>query len=185
MHSIHRVGGQYNESELNSQYNSAKSIRNALSAGNYDVNELKIPQYVLDNLITSTIDYNKLFAIISSKCLDTDHVYEDSEGILNRIKKYSQTAKSYNELVELVHTKRYTKSKIKRILLHIALKHNNSSLNKIDKPNILAIKKDRRHLLSLIDFSGEEKSIDQNNYADKIYNIVSSDKITNNTMLIL
>ena len=150
-----------------------------------NLDELKVPQYVFEDLIKSQVDYDKLFAIISSKSLDLNNVYEDSEGIINRIKKYSQTAKNYSELVDAAHTKRYTKSKIRRILLHIALNYGINDLCKIGKPNILAIKQDKRHILSSIDFCGDEICLNQNAYANKIYNIVSNDKITNETMLIL
>ena len=112
-------------------------------------------------------------------------VYEDNEGILNRIKKYSQIATNYNQLVDLSHTKRYTKSKIKRILLHIALNHTQDSLKECGKPNILAVKSNKKHLLSHIDFGGETHSIEQNAFANKIYNIVSSDKISQDSMLII
>ncbi len=185
LQAIKRVGGNYNESELNAQFNSAKSIRKAICDGNLNLDELKVPQYVFEDLIKSQVDYDKLFAIISSKSLDLNNVYEDSEGIINRIKKYSQTAKNYSELVDAAHTKRYTKSKIRRILLHIALNYGINDLCKIGKTNILAVKQDKRHLLSLIDFCGDEICLNQNVNANKIYNIVSNDKITNETMLIL
>ena len=182
---IKRVGNDYNDSSLNEQFNSAKAIRQAIKNENTDFEKLKMPQYVFDDLKNKETDYEKLFAIVANKCLDMQNVYEDNEGILNRIKKYSQIATDYNQLVDLAHTKRYTKSKIKRILLHIALNHTKDCLKECGKPNILAVKSNKKQLLSHIDFGGETHSIEQNAFANKIYNIVSSDKISQDSMLII
>lgn len=182
---IKRIGGGYNEDNLTPQFNSAKSIRLALSQNITDTNLLKIPQFVCDDLTKSKIDYDKFFAIIANKCIDMDNVYEDNEGVINRIKKYSQIANNYEELVELVHTKRYTKSKIKRILTHISLGHKSTALTKIGKPNILAVNEEKKHLLSKVDFSGDEVQSNLNSNANKIYNILSNDKISSDNMVII
>ena len=182
---IKRIGGGYNEDNLTPQFNSAKSIRLALSQNITDTNLLKIPQFVCDDLTKSKIDYDKFFAIIANKCIDMDNVYEDNEGVINRIKKYSQIANNYEELVELVHTKRYTKSKIKRILTHISLGHKSIALTKIGKPNILAVNEEKKHLLSKVDFSGDEIQSNLNSNANKIYNILSNDKISSDNMVII
>lgn len=185
LYAIKRVGGGYNDDTLGDNFNSAKSIRMAVKNNNLDFESLKIPQYVFDDLCNFGINYDKLFGIIASKCLELDGVYEDNEGLINRIKKYSQIANNYEQLVDLTHTKRYTKSKINRILLHIALNHTKQSLRPIGKVNVIAVSKNKKHLLSLIDFEGDEHNIQQNIYADKIYNIISNDKITDNSMIIV
>ena len=182
---IKRIGGEYNQNDFDDTFNSAKSIRNAIAQGNFDFESLKIPKYVYDDIINSKIEYDRLFAIISSKIINVNDIYEDTEGIINRIKKYSGQAHNYEELVELAHTKRYTKSKIRRILLHIALNLKNKDLQPIGKPNILAIKANKKHLLSQIDNSGDLCAEQQNRYANQIYNIVSKDKITKDYMLII
>ncbi len=182
---IKRIGGGYNEDKFTPQFNSAKSIRLALSQNITDTSLLKIPQFVCDDLTKSKIDYDKFFAIIANNCIDMDNVYEDNEGIINRIKKYSQIANNYKELVDLVHTKRYTKSKIKRILTHIALWHTSTALTKIGKPNILAVNEDKKYLLSKIDFSGDEIQSNLNSNANKIYNILSTDKIASSNLVIV
>lgn len=182
---IKRLGNGYNDNNLTGDFNSAKAIRNAINKENLDFESLKVPKFVFEDLQKIKIHYDKLFAVVANNCLETDNVYEDTEGIINRIKKYSQTAKSYQELVDLVHTKRYTKSKIKRILLHIALKHKPQDLYAIGKPNVLAVNENKKNLLSSIDFSGDEHCITQNIYANKIYNILSEDKIISNNMIIV
>lgn len=182
---IKRIGSEYNQTELHCEYNSASGIRQAIASGNYDFDSLKLPQYVFDDLKNSQVDYEKLFAIVANNCLTITDVYEDNEGIINRIKKFSQIANSYDELVDMVHTKRYTKSKIKRVLLHTALQHTFNDLSSECNLNVLAVNENKRHLLSFLDSTDNAKSQVQNEYADKIYNIVSSDKITTNKLRII
>lgn len=185
MQAIKRQGNDYNDENLSQTFSSAKAIRIALSQKNINPKNLQIPQYVEQDLQNSAIDYNKYLALIASKAIELNEVYEDNEGILNRIKKYALQANSYDELVDLAHTKRYTKSKIKRIMAHIVLSHKASDLKPIGKPQVLAIKKDKKHLLSCIDFSGNDDLINIDKYSNKIYNIISKDKITNEKMLII
>ena len=183
--SIKRIGNGYNEDSLDGKFNSSKSIRVALDEGKTEFKQLKIPQYVYEDLLNYHVDNNKLLAIIANNCLTIKEVYEDTEGVVNRIKKFSQQAHTYQELVDLAHTKRYTKSKIKRILLHIALSHSADNIQPIGKPNILAVKGNKKSLLSMIDMQGDLIATDMNYFANSIYNIVSKDKILSEKMLII
>lgn len=58
------------------------------------------------------------------RCIDIDKlstIYEVTEGLENRIKNAIFISKSYDELIENIKSKRYTESKIRRILLNILL----------------------------------------------------------------
>lgn len=182
--SIKRIGGGYNQECLQGEFNSAKAIRQAIASGVCDIETLKIPHYVFEDLRNSKVNYENLFSIIANNCLSINEVYEDNEGLINRVKKYSQIATSYDELVDLVHTKRYTKSKIKRVLLHVALKHTTNDLLQDCPPTVLAVSNNKRKLLSLVE-RAECDCNPQNEYADKIYNIVSEDKISSNKLRII
>ena len=185
MYTIKREGGGYHDITTQSEYISATAIRHSVSNNSIEKIENKLPSYVLKDLFNSHIDYDKLFGIVTSKVLTLDNVYEDNEGVINRIKKFSQIANNYEELISLSHTKRYTKSKIKRILLHIALNHSKDMIREIGNINILAIKESSKHLLSLIEKSEDNYHIENDNYSNKIYNIVSKDKITSESMRII
>ncbi len=82
-----------------------------------------------------------------------------SEGLENRIKREAADAYSYTELLNAISTKRYTTSRLKRILLYSALYITEKAYSEADAApvyyNVLAVKKERRDLLSLLAESGE------------------------------
>ena len=64
-----------------------------------------------------------LFYNILTMSLDElANIQDVSEGLENRIKKAAFISKNYEELVSNIKSKRYTKSKVRRILLNILLK---------------------------------------------------------------
>lgn len=110
----------YNNKDLNDDITSATSIRE-------NIKNTDIKKYVPDN----TYKYlnNKLYFIedyfpyLKYKILseiDNLNIYQTvDEGIENKIKKVINSSNSYKELVNNIKSKRYTRNKIKRMLLHI------------------------------------------------------------------
>ena len=110
----------YNAKELNDFYSSATSIRYALK-NDSDVTE-QVPEYTtrfLDKKLMFIDDYFKLlkYNIINNNNLD--EIQTVDEGIHNRIKKYIIEAKSLDDLILKVKTKRYTYNKLNRMFTHI------------------------------------------------------------------
>lgn len=173
---IKRLGNSYHDAQLiDNDYPSATAIRNTL-LNKEDVAEY-VPKITLDDLQnTPNIDTNRLFAVIAMRLLDNKlfECYEDNEGIINRVRESISLSKDLDELIRLSHTKRYTISRIKRVLLHIALNHTPQLLNApIDYARVLAVKKDRLDLLSLIQNQPSDSALYQSDlYADKIYNLI-------------
>ena len=110
----------YNSKELNSYITSATSIRE-------NINKTDISKYVPENVnkylkkdlyfIDSYFPYLK-YKILSE--IDNLNIYQTvDEGIENKIKKVIYKSNSYEELINNIKSKRYTRSKIKRMLLHI------------------------------------------------------------------
>lgn len=130
--SIQREGGNYNSMSLDTKFSSATSIRKFIK----DTKNLK---YLKDHLplnvynILSNLqkdDYNFTFEdlllpYVKYKSILYNNSIEKlpdvSEGIHNRIYKFLPTAKSYDELVSSVKTKRYTYTRISRILCQFFL----------------------------------------------------------------
>lgn len=173
---IKRLGNGYHAAQLiDNDYPSATAIRNTLLSKG-DVAEY-VPKTTLKDLQnTPKIDTNRLFAIIAMRLLDNKifECYEDNEGLINRVRESISLAKDLDELIRLSHTKRYTISRIKRVLLHIALNHTPQLLNApIDYARVIAVKKNRLDLLSLIQNQPSDSELYQNDlYADKIYNLI-------------
>ncbi len=110
----------YNSKSLDNDIVSATSIREKIKE--IDIKKY-VPEnsynYLKDNLyfIDDYFIYLK-YKIISE--IDNLYIYQTvDEGIENKIKKVIYNSNSYEELINNIKSKRYTRSKIKRMLLHI------------------------------------------------------------------
>ncbi len=126
-HSIKRVGSAHDKADDNT-YISAKSIRELLKNGedvsafvpSFDIlNEaVKNGQAPTDlNLLDRTILY-KIRNMSEARIREIPDV---SEGLEFKIKKAAATSKSLEELYDSIKSKRYTHSRIRRIMLRILL----------------------------------------------------------------
>ena len=109
----------YHDLELNDEYSSATAIREALK--NHKSIEKEVPKdtlkYYTDlHFIDDYFDILK-YKIITENDLSIYNTVE--EGIDKLLKKKINEANSYDELIKLVKSKRYTYNKISRMLLHI------------------------------------------------------------------
>lgn len=130
--SIQREGGNYNSISLNNKFSSATSIRKFIKE-NKNLKDIKshIPENVFSILSTlqntgynftfedSILPYIKYKSILYKSSIEK--LPDVSEGIHNRIYKFLETAENYNELISSVKTKRYTYTRISRILCQFFL----------------------------------------------------------------
>ena len=103
----------------------------------------------------------KLFDNLLLSCLkaikkeDLKNVFDVSEGLENKIKTEAESALNFDEFLDKVCQKRYTKNRIRRIALHSFLKIDRNLIKKCQKLayppylKIIAIKKDKELLKSL------------------------------------
>jgi predicted nucleotidyltransferase len=124
---IRREGGTYNSQELNNTFSSATSIRKFLK-GNSSLHELEFhlpkPSYrTLINLKENNYNFvfeDSMFKYIKYKSFTSpsniNNLPDVSEGLDNKIYKAVKAAESYHELTENVKSKRYTYTRIGRIL---------------------------------------------------------------------
>lgn len=122
---IQRVGGGYNDGELNSKFSSATSIRNTLNRGE-GISILKdhLPQStfnVLNKLYGNTSFINKehMFPYIKYKLLTKkglDKIEGVSEGLDNKFYTEIMNANSLDNLILRVKSKRYTYTRLSRIM---------------------------------------------------------------------
>ncbi|MBQ9520114.1 MAG: nucleotidyltransferase family protein [Acholeplasmatales bacterium] len=128
LNTIKRIENNYLDSKANdSNIQSALTIRNNIS----DI-EKYTPQYVSadKDLI---LDENKLFSLIKYKILssnkkDLKNIFFVDEGIENKL----YDIKNYNDLnsfIEYLSNKRYSKSRIKRMLIYVLLNVTKSDAN--------------------------------------------------------
>ncbi|MEG1510013.1 MAG: nucleotidyltransferase family protein, partial [Clostridia bacterium] len=163
----------------------------------------KMPQYSFCDLQQNSVNYEKLFALLSYKLATTSptqlaNIFDVLEGIENRFIACSSTSATYDEFLRQVKTKRYTMSKIKRIALNILLdNYKKTHTLPINYVNVLAVKRSKLDLLSCFNcnvitkpsdiqkFNLSNPSLQIDLLANALYNILATDKITNPSMLIL
>ncbi len=122
---IQRIGANYNDEFLNGEFTSATSIRN-VSLNNNNICSLKdyLPNYSYEILkqehINNTlVSKEKMFEYIKYKLLTTgkiENIEDVNEGLENKFYKEILHSNSLNDLILNVKSKRYTYTRISRIL---------------------------------------------------------------------
>ena len=110
----------YHDKELNNKITSATSIRENIH--NKDINKyMPSNSYKLlkENISLTEMYFPYLKYKIISEIDNLDKYHEVCEGIENKIKKEIFNSNSLDELIHNINSKRYTYSKIKRMLLNI------------------------------------------------------------------
>ncbi|MBE6130730.1 MAG: nucleotidyltransferase family protein [Erysipelotrichaceae bacterium] len=183
----------YDDENLDSNIVSAKAIRNAR------IKNLDYSQYLPfdENLIDLNYAYNKLMTLVNYACLITTNYSStiNTEGIINYIINNYKHTTSYDEFINNLCNKRYSKSRINRTILYMLLNINNFYHNKIylrilgtDNIGLKYINTLNKEVKKLIFSSVKEINSDQMCYnileiellATKLYSL-----ITNNNELII
>lgn len=160
---VKREGSQHNSNEIGFTQSSGSAIRNACICGNLEDVRSSVPAFVFD-FIERYRARNKLsmtalgdMILYKIRCMSAEEIgelYDVSEGLNNRIKKYANYAVSYESLLDTVKTKRYTAARLRRIFLYSILSVTKKAVSKIDKlpayAKVLALKKGREDILSRI-----------------------------------
>ena len=123
----------------NKKYSSSSKIREKMeNKKNY---KKDVPSFVYKAIYGNNIDINGLYSILincilTKKTTGIANINGVIEGLENKIYKEAQVSSSYEELLNSIKSKRYTLSRLKRILLSIIL--DISSENYAPYMNILA-----------------------------------------------
>lgn len=143
---VQRIGGNYNETTLKENYSSASAIRNNLTCEKVKNN---LPDFVYNDLHNVPDDNafsdflrNKLFL---TKAEELKKVYGGGEGLENKLKRLEK--EPFEEIIKKATSKRYTSSRIQRMLCANALGLNRDDCDEILNEELyikpLAVKKER------------------------------------------
>lgn len=204
LYPVQRVGGAYKENELTGCFSSSSAIR-----ANLDSSQVKqsIPSYVFSDLKKYTPDYNvwsKIlqFTLIQNKKSKICDIFGCTEGLENKLKDLSYLPTE--EIILQATGKRYTTSRIKRILTCNALGLFKNNCLEFLNENLylkpLAVKNSRKdelmNALSKSPFPLIVKGRDKNTlsktaakcfaldeFALQVWNLVCGANIYNDTML--
>ncbi|MBR0466520.1 MAG: nucleotidyltransferase family protein [Clostridia bacterium] len=121
---------------LSKGYASSNYLRELIYSGNIKTAKEYIPKEAEFLLLTPAADLKcgekALLALLREKTGEDFALLPDlSEGIENRLIKAIKTAKSIDELLENVKTKRYTLARIRRLVFNAALGFDNSFFLKV------------------------------------------------------
>ncbi len=145
---IPRKGANYHSTDINTSYASASALRQALYRNDWEKIAHHVPTNILDILKES---FSRGIAPISMDsymqslqyCIrkmpqdELGQIFEVSEGLENRIRRFAPKCNSINEIITSIKTKRYTYTKIQRILLHILLDITAQQINSLHQQNHL------------------------------------------------
>lgn len=120
---IKRIGADHNDRNLKQAYSSASSIRENFSLrDSRTVKTLKsvMPEYVFNDLKNVQNNNFKELALYSMMLHSADElkgILDCTEGLENRFKALLKDTHSYDELINKMTSKRYTSSRLRRIML--------------------------------------------------------------------
>ena len=120
---------------------SASAIRTALTNGN-ECDALRAVPDDIGTMISAASEHGyatmeHLFRPLLSKLLTTSSdnlrsILGVNEGIEHRIRRAALSALSYEQIIEAVRSKRYPRTRIRRLLLHILLSLSKETANRFD-----------------------------------------------------
>lgn len=127
---IKRIGTEYNSLNINGNYASATAIRNFIKKGE-DIEDL-LPKFSYDillsnikfgKMISSINCYEKeiLFTLRKMTLSEIKNLQDVSEGLEYLIKKAADSYNNLNDLINSIKSKRYTQTRLQRILLYSLL----------------------------------------------------------------
>lgn len=163
---LKREGSSYNDKLLSTSFSSATSIREALKNKN-DITFIKdaMPEKsfnILRELKNSNYPFTfeeSMFQyikyLITTNCINFNNISEIKEGIDKKISKEIENSTSLDDLILNIKSKRYTYTKIARILTQIYIgfykeDYSKMNLEKYHYVRVLAFNKKGREILSLI-----------------------------------
>ncbi len=146
---VKRKIAMHNENELNVNFSSAYAIRNAIKNGK-NVAKFLPYQFDFQNYTDINNASNILHYLIATKKL-TNNILGINEGIENRIKKAAQNNFLISDIIQNTNSKRYTNSKISRIILHAILDmQKNDFATEPKYLRVLGFRKQSQILLTMI-----------------------------------
>jgi predicted nucleotidyltransferase len=186
---IKRNSSNFNEilpNKNSNKYTSATSIRNMISMNKLDLIENYVPASSYTCILNKEPLFNeKLYRILKYKILTTDTntlktISEITEGLEYKLKSEIARSNSYEDLINNLKSKRYTMTRIKRLLINILLnitkdKAHYAKEHKIIYAHILALGYNGKELLSTLTKNSNIEIITKIN--DKVLNSLDNDTL--------
>lgn len=200
--------GEHNDKTLKKGITSASSIREVLKLGKIKKLKGNVPKFVFSDLTTYPFSYESisLASLITATNEKLKNILDCTEGLENRIKALVKDNHSLDILVDKVCTKRYTKSRIQRIILSNLLNIDKElvfdSLDSSLYAKVLAVNSNSKDIIPLLcnnssvpiltRKSDEEllkktakKCFEKDVLANDLYSLITNKKINEHQMVIV
>ena len=186
---IKRKNTMHNDENINKNYASGTYIRKLFIENNFNEIKKVVPKYTYERLlelknhetyVTSINDFSDIviYKIRTMTKEEISQIADVNEGLENSIKLASATCKTIDEIIDKVSTKRYTKTRISRILTYILLDITKSEMEQAKKNNpyirVLGINKKCEGILKKINndkLITSLKKFEENNGENQLLNI--------------
>lgn len=169
---IQREGSKYNSMNLEDKYPSATAIRQAVVIGENLEKCLPSTSYkILKNKISKNefvpgitiFEQAILYKLRTMTACEIANLPDVSEGLENKIKKASDTCNNLFDLTNMIKSKRYTMTRINRILLYVLLditkKDIEESYKVIPYIRVLGVNQKGKELLSKLSKANKKINI--------------------------
>lgn len=163
---LKREGSSYNEKKLKDSFSSATAIRETLKNGSSLLelhNSMPYKSYKLFSKLQESnypfVFENQMYHFIKYKlltnCINFNNLPEVTEGLNNKFIKEIYNSRNFDDLILKVKSKRYTYSKISRILTQIFIGFdtydlNSTNMSKYLYARVLGFNNKGKNILSLI-----------------------------------
>ena len=186
---IKRKNTMHNDENINENYASGTYIRKLFIENNFNEIKKVVPKYTYERLlelknqgtyVSSINDFSDIviYKIRTMTKEEISKIADVNEGLENSIKLASTTCKTIDEIIEKVSTKRYTKTRISRILTYILLDITKSEMEQSKNANqyirVLGINKKCEGILKTINndkLITSLKKFEENNGENQLLNI--------------
>jgi predicted nucleotidyltransferase len=125
---IKRIGNNYSDASLSStEFSSATSLRAALFGGDTKEAAKFMPESLISQMMSGHLASNEDFyqtlktVILTRSPEELKSIYMMTEGLEHRLKDKIRSADSYAEFLSAVKTKRYTWTRLSRLMISILL----------------------------------------------------------------
>lgn len=171
---LHRVGAGYSDLKSVGEFASAKGIRELIAGGGLKKVKKFLPDFVFSDLPDELPNTDEFiaFELLKADKNFLSSVLDCSEGLENRMKALVKDTFSRSELINKMTTKRYTSSRISRIMLANMLAIDQAFIKKCLKSKlylkVLAVKKDKLDYFSTLQSDKGVPFIMRKNDADNL-----------------
>ena len=151
---VRRKGAAHDTDEISDDIASASKIREMILSGE-DVSKLIPPTDLSHSANMKNFENQILYKLRTMSKAELSKLPDVSEGLENRLYDYIRSAKSVDELISKVKTKRYTHARLRRIII-AAFLNINADMPKLPVPylRVLAMNNKGAELLGAIKQSG-------------------------------